>query len=158
MTLELRYAVLAEAALVDPRGNPTLVGLDPAWWTVPVFPAMIAPTFCMSVARGSSDDSPLYPGGPLTLSTRIQVTGPDGEVLFFTEVNQVAPPPPPLGPEPKVSVVLATPFTVAKTGDYTISGRLGVPTDGSSVEVARMLRVYDDASVRDLIERGRSDS
>lgn len=149
MTFELEYAVIAEAAVLDPRGNPNIIGFDIQWWTVPAFPATITPALC--VALSSNEDEPSSLAEPLTVDTQFQVTGPGREVLFFSEARQAIAAPSPLQRSRRLKLIAQVPFTVAKTGDYVFHVHLTVLGEVNPVAARRWLHVYDDASAREMV-------
>jgi hypothetical protein len=149
MSLVVDLAVLAEGAATDTRGNLTLVGANPHVLVADDLPTQFVPVFLVAVQEDSETTDILTPGR--FLNAKIEVTGPDGEVLYISQIRQaIAPSPHPSLP-PRLNVVGQVPFTASKIGKYQVSAHVevlgGDNQAPAEVTATRTVRVSDQASL-----------
>lgn len=151
MSLAINLAVLAEGATFDSRGSLTLVAVNPQTLVAEQFPAQFAPIFVVTVGEDVEGDTykVIVPGHGV--KSRVQATDPDGNVVFYTQLQQVVPPVPHPNLPPRVQLIAQVPFAAQKGGEYKVSGRIEVTSaDGQeeTVEAERKVLVVDLATLR----------
>lgn len=151
MSLTVDLAILAEGATNDARGSLTLVGVNPTVFVAEELPAQFVPVFVVNVIDGNeAKPESLTPGAKV--SARIEVQGPDGEVLFVAPLRQVVSPQPSPDVPPRMQVLAQVPFTASKPGPYRFSARIEAHDDSESepaeVTAVRTVRVTDAASLK----------
>jgi hypothetical protein len=149
MSLVIDLAVLAEGAATDSRGSLTLVAANPHILIADDLPVPFVPVFLVVVDEDAETAEILAPGR--IVNAKIEVTGPDNQALFVSQIRQaVAPPPHPAIP-PRLNVVAQVPFTAAKVGKYQVSAHIEIIGNGNQVTAeitaTRTVRVYDRASL-----------
>jgi len=151
MSLVVTLVTLAEGAASDSRGGITLVAANPQFLTAERFPAQLAPVFYAAVEDGEEGAQPpsIVPGRVVSL--KLQVTAPDGEVLYFFQNQQsVLANPHPVHPI-RLQVLVPVQFSASKSGDYTISARLAIALPGGEqdeVVATRRIRVIEQTPVK----------
>jgi hypothetical protein len=151
MSLVLNLAVLAEGAATDSRGSLTLVAVNPQAFIADQFPAQFAPIFVIVIEENVDNvaSSVFVPGRSVAL--RVQATGPDGDVVFYSQIQQVVPPAPHPRLPPRVQLLAQVPFPAPKAGKYEISGRIAIKrADGGEevIEATRNVLVADSAILK----------
>lgn len=145
MALQLDWLGFAEGSAIDMRGSVTLVGFNPQVIFVERFPGQVAPTIVL-VVEDTEDPEPLIVPGKM-MKLRLQVTGPDGEVVLFTEQEQQVVTAKPFAEvRGRVQLLAQIPFPAGKVGEHKISVRLsigGVP----SVAGERVILVAETGSL-----------
>ncbi len=152
MSLVVNLAVLAEGAAPDARGNITLIAANPQALLVDQFPSQVNPTFFVVVEEDEEGgNDPVIVAGR-KISLRVEVVGPDHDVVFFSQVEQPVLPLRYPSLHPRIQMLAQIPFSATKAGDYVISARIGVSrADGGQDEVVEAIRkvlVMDGASLK----------
>jgi hypothetical protein len=127
MTLKVVTAALAEGVALDTRGNVSLVGFNPQMLTYERLPAQCSPAFAVALEDEEGAPPSIQPGRLLHIE--LQVTGTDGEVLFFAEDNQNLQNPKVEGIPPRVQLIANVQFTAAKAGKYAVTARFNYPDE-----------------------------
>jgi hypothetical protein len=146
MTLRVDYLGIAEGAIFDARGGLAVVGFSPQALIAESLPSQLAFHLIM-IAEDEDEGSK---GSVLlaetnTVSIKIQLTAPDGQVVFFvdqkTPLQAVRVPDLP----PRMMVVAVVPFTAAKAGAYRVTLTLTVPTatGDATADGERIIRVVE---------------
>lgn len=149
MSLVVDLAVLAEGAATDVRGNMTLVAANPHILLSDDLPVPFVPIFLVAVEEDGETADILIPGR--IVDAKMEVTGPDGEILFVSQIRQAVTPPPHPAIPPRLNVVSQVPFTASKIGRYLVTAHIKIIADGNQVAAevtaTRTVRVFDRASL-----------
>jgi hypothetical protein len=150
MSLVVNLAVLAEGAATDARGLITLIAANPQSLVSDQLPAQFAPVFLVVIEEANADAPRIIELGQ-PVSFRVQITGPDGNVVFFSQFQQQVPPPQHPSLPPRLQLLVQVPFSAPKGGEYVTSARIAVTCpDGheEAVEASRKVLVIDTASLK----------
>lgn len=147
MSLEVDLAVLAEGAAADARGNLTLVAANPHLLLADELPVQFAPVFLVVV--NEPEEELLTPGR--LINAKIEVSGPDGETLFVSQLRQAVTPPPAPAVTPRLNLISQIPFTASKIGTYKFTAHIEAIGSGNQavgeITATRTVRVADRASL-----------
>lgn len=153
MSLSVNLATLAEGAATDSRGSVTLVGVNPYILVADELPTQLSPVYYVVVEEdeGTPEGSRVISPGRV-LSAKVEVTSPDGEVVFVTQLRQVILPPPLPWAASRLQVIAQLPFTASKSGNYHASAHVAVLGDQErtleEISAVRKLKVADAAALK----------
>lgn len=153
MSLSINLATLAEGAATDSRSNVTLVGVNPHVLLADELPTLLSPVFYVVVEEDEStpeNSRVIIPGR--MLSAKVDITSPDGEVVFVTQHRQVIVPPPASWVTVRLQVFAQLPFTASKSGEYHANARVTVVGDNDQIlgeiTATRKFKVADAAVLK----------
>jgi hypothetical protein len=152
MSLVVNLAVLAEGATTDARGNLTLVAVNPQVLVADELPAQFSPIFVMVVEDDETESPSSIMAGRI-VTAKIEATGPDSSVVFFTQLRQAVMQSSVADLRGRVQLLAQIPFTAPKIGIYTVSAEVtfsgGNETEDSNpISAKRSVRVADLSSLR----------
>lgn len=142
MTFALTMVAFAEGFAFDSRGNPTLVGFEPAGWPVSSFPASIN-TNVVIIAQHDADGLTPDEVQGRNVALSVVVTDPAGQVLYFAE--EETPVPPPQSGDAllaRLQAFIPLAVTVSKPGLHTLTATLR-DVGGEASSYSRTLRVFE---------------
>src|SRR5262249_18135666 len=146
MSLIVEWSGLADAAVNDSRGNLSLIGFSPQAIVAESFPEQLSCNFVV-ILDDDEDPEPILTVGR-SVTFRIELNGPDGEVLFYGSTVQRVEPKSLLVLPTRLQVVAHISFNASKAGIYRVGIRATI--DGSaeeSISAVRRFRVMDNASL-----------
>jgi len=153
MSLAINLAVLAEAAATDARGNITLVAANPGLLIADELPAQFAPVFLVVVEEtpwANEEAQIIKPGR--TLSARVEVRDPGGQIIFYAQLRQVILPAPNTLLPMRLQVLAQVPFTASKTGECKAIAHIQVIAEHEQllgeITAARTVMITDAASLK----------
>ncbi|MBV9764111.1 MAG: hypothetical protein JOZ48_04625 [Acidobacteriaceae bacterium] len=145
MTLRIDAVAVAEGAAQDVRGAWTLVGFNPPALPADSFPARFGPAFLL-IAEDDGEH-PVVAAGTF-LNVKVQLTGPDGETLFFAQDRPQVQPWPNSPLPRRIQLVVQVPFTAGKAGEYRVYGSISADDPVFALVAERTIRVVDSASIK----------
>jgi hypothetical protein len=151
MSVIVNLAVLAEGLGSDSRGLLTLIAVNPQSLVAEQLPAQFAPVFVVAIEEDASPGAATFLAPGRTASVRVQAADEDGNVVFYSQQEQVVPPAPHPNLPARMQLIAQVPFAAQKGGLYEISARITLHgPDGQDEEVraARNILVMDVATLK----------